>query len=88
MRVEHGRDNAGRRLSGNSDHDTVGEPEHTHTHTHIRYIRASGLRLCLEHHVSREHVKIILSGIIVRTIQPRQFLLCHLLEKFVRTLDR
>ena len=43
MRVEHGRDNAGRRLSGNSGHDIVGEPEHTHTHTHALYVRAPGL---------------------------------------------
>ena len=40
MRVEHGRDNAGRRLSGNSGHDIVDEPEHTHTHIHVIYVRA------------------------------------------------
>ena len=86
MRVEHGRDNAGRRLSGNSDHDIVGEPEHTLTHTHIRYIRASGLRLCLENHVSREREDYPELDLSHELSNPGSFYFAIYIEKFVRTL--
>ena len=83
LRVERGRDNAGRRLSGDSIHDIVGEPAHTHTHTHTQYERAPVLPWVprIERSVCAK-IKIVLGPEHDSPTPHRQFLLCHLLKKF------
>ena len=86
MRVEHGRDNAGRRLSGNSDHTILWVSQSIHTHTHMRIICAGSSLPELTYSEKREECARQRNFSDASSLHPGSFYFAIYLEKFVRTL--